>query len=155
VVWNAQPVMKAIVYHSAGGPEVLHLVERPVSEPGPGEVRGRIHVSGVNPTDGQRSNGTTQEFVVLPERQSVPLPDSASFELGASLGIPAVTAHRTLTVAEGGPERLAPVALSSRTVLVAGGAGAVAGPRRCRTGRRRRLLRRRPVRLSRTGPCRR
>ncbi len=73
----------------------------------------------------QRSNGTAQEYVVLPERQSVPLPDSASFALGASLGIPAVTAHRTLTVAEGGPERLAPGALSGRTVLVAGGAGAV------------------------------
>ena len=172
MVWNAQPVMKAIVYHSAGGPEVLHLVERPVPEPGPGEVRVKIHVSGVNPTDWkrragalppgiaeqvpnqdgagvvdavgpgvsesrlgqrvwvweaawQRSNGTAQEYVVLPERQTVPLPDSASFELGASLGIPAVTAHRTLTVAEGGPERLAPGALSGSTVLVAGGAGAV------------------------------
>ena len=73
----------------------------------------------------QRPNGTAQEYVVLPERQSVPLPDHASFELGASLGIPAVTAHRALTVAEGGPERLSPGALSGKTVLVAGGAGAV------------------------------
>ena len=73
----------------------------------------------------QRPDGTAQEYVVLPERQAVPLPDNASFELGASLGIPAVTAHRTLTVAEGGPERLAPGALSGKTVLVAGGAGAV------------------------------
>ena len=73
----------------------------------------------------QRAGGTAQEYVVLPERQCVPLPDTASFALGASLGIPAVTAHRTLTVAEGGPERLAPGALSSKTVLVAGGAGAV------------------------------
>ena len=164
--------MKAIVYVSAGGPEVLHLVERPIPEPGPGEVRVKIHVSGVNPTDWkrranalppgiteqvpnqdgagvidavgqgvpesrlgqrvwiweaawQRPDGTAQEYVVLPERQSVPLPDNASFELGASLGIPAVTAHRTLTVAEGGPEHLAPGALSGKTVLVAGGAGAV------------------------------
>ncbi|HZB33991.1 MAG TPA: zinc-binding dehydrogenase, partial [Streptosporangiaceae bacterium] len=45
--------------------------------------------------------------------------------LGASIGIPAITAHRCLTVADGGPERLAPGALSGRTVLVAGGAGAV------------------------------
>ena len=72
-----------------------------------------------------RPDGTAQEFVVLPERQAVLLPDNASFELGASLGIPAVTAHRTLTVAEGGPERLTPGALAGTTVLVAGGAGAV------------------------------
>ncbi|HEU5111301.1 MAG TPA: alcohol dehydrogenase catalytic domain-containing protein, partial [Micromonosporaceae bacterium] len=43
--------MKAIVYREAGGPDVLGLVERPIPEPGPGEVRVRVHVSGVNPTD--------------------------------------------------------------------------------------------------------
>lgn len=164
--------MRAIVYTSAGGPEVLRLVDRPIPEPGPGEVRVMIHVSGVNPTDWkrranalppgiteqvpnqdgagvidavghgvpesrlgqrawifeaawQRPDGTAQEYVVVPERQAVPLPDHASFALGASLGIPALTAHRTLTVGEGGPERLAPGALSGKTVLVAGGAGAV------------------------------
>ncbi|MFF1838213.1 NADPH:quinone reductase [Streptomyces sp. NPDC058231] len=73
----------------------------------------------------QRADGTAQEYVVLPLRQAVPLPDNASFELGASLGIPALTAHRTLTVAEGAPERLGPGGLAGRTVLVAGGAGAV------------------------------
>src|SRR5204862_5995500 len=35
------------------------------------------------------------------------------------------TAHRCLTVAEGGPDRLTPAALAGRSVLVAGGAGAV------------------------------
>lgn len=73
----------------------------------------------------QRPNGTAQELVCLPERQAAPLPDDASFELGASLGIPALTAHRCLTVAEAGPRRLGPGALDGRTVLVAGGAGAV------------------------------
>ncbi|MGZ6793892.1 MAG: NADPH:quinone reductase [Mycobacteriales bacterium] len=73
----------------------------------------------------QRADGTAQELVVLPEAQAVPLPDSASFDLGASLGIPALTAHRCLTVADGGPDRLHPGALTGRTVLVAGGAGAV------------------------------
>jgi NADPH:quinone reductase len=63
--------------------------------------------------------------VTLPARQAVPLPDGASFELGASLGIPALTAHRCLTVADGGPTRLKPGTLDGRTVLVAGGAGAV------------------------------
>jgi NADPH:quinone reductase len=71
------------------------------------------------------SGGTAQEFTVLPTNRVHPLPDSASFELGASLGVPAVTAHRALTVAEDGPSRLAPGALSGKVVLVAGGAGAV------------------------------
>jgi NADPH2:quinone reductase len=73
----------------------------------------------------QRADGTAQEYVVLPLRQVVPLPDHASFELGASLGIPALTAHRCLTIAEGGPEQLRPGALAGRTGLGAGGAGAV------------------------------
>jgi NADPH2:quinone reductase len=153
---------------------VLRLVDRPVPEPGPGEVRVAVHVSGVNPTDWkarrggrdgqlpfpevvpnqdgagfvdavgdgvdpsrvgervwlweaawQRAEGTAQEFVVLPERKAVRLPDVASFDVGASLGIPALTAHRCLTVSELGPTGLAPGILAGQTVLVAGGAGAV------------------------------
>jgi len=73
----------------------------------------------------QRADGTAQEYVVLPERQAVSLPESASFDVGASLGIPALTAHRCLTVSELGPSRLSSGALAGRSVLVAGGAGAV------------------------------
>jgi NADPH2:quinone reductase len=73
----------------------------------------------------QRADGTAQEYLVLPQQQAVALPDHASFELGASLGIPALTAHRCLTVADAGPARLTSGALADRTVLVAGGAGAV------------------------------
>jgi NADPH2:quinone reductase len=73
----------------------------------------------------QRADGTSQEYVVLPKRQAVRLPDEVSFDAGASLGIPALTAHRCLTVSELGPSRLAPGALAAQTVLVAGGAGAV------------------------------
>ncbi len=40
-----------MVYERTGDPSVLQLVERPVPEPGPGEVLVRIAVSGVNPTD--------------------------------------------------------------------------------------------------------
>jgi NADPH2:quinone reductase len=60
--------------------------------------------------------GTAAEWTVVPERQAVPLPGGASMELGASLGVPAITAHWCL-FADG------PVA--GKTVLVAGGAGAV------------------------------
>jgi NADPH:quinone reductase len=167
--------MRAVVYSEPGGPDVLRLVERPVPEPGPGEVRVAVRVSGVNPTDwkarlrgdgdGQlpfpeivpnqdgagtvdavgsgvegsrvgerawlweaawrRADGTAQEYLVLPERQAVRLPEGVSFDVGASLGIPALTAHRCLTVSELGPNRLEPGALAAQTVLVAGGAGAV------------------------------
>ena len=62
---------------------------------------------------------------MIPAGAAVRLPDGASFDTGASLGVPAITAHRALTVAEDGPRRLEPGALAGTTVLVAGGAGAV------------------------------
>lgn len=60
--------------------------------------------------------GTAAEWTVVPEGRAVPLPSGASMELGACLGVPAMTAHWCL-FADG------PVA--GKTVLVAGGAGAV------------------------------
>jgi NADPH:quinone reductase len=60
--------------------------------------------------------GTAAEWTVVPEQQAVPLPGGSGAELGASLGVPAVTAHRCL-FADGPVE--------GKTVLVAGGAGAV------------------------------
>ncbi len=72
-----------------------------------------------------RADGTAQEYVVLPRRQVVRMNDDVPLEVGADLGIPALTAHRCLTVAADGPDRLEPGALDGRTVLVAGGAGAV------------------------------
>jgi NADPH2:quinone reductase len=72
-----------------------------------------------------RAFGTASDFTVVPAERVFPLPDRASFDLGASLGVPAVTAHRALTTAEAGPHRLGPGALDGRVVLVAGGAGAV------------------------------
>ena len=63
-----------------------------------------------------RKWGTAAQWTVVPARQAVPLPDGVSAELGASLGVPAMTAHRCLTA--DGP-------VDGKTVLVAGGAGAV------------------------------
>jgi NADPH2:quinone reductase len=167
--------MKAIV-HDQHGPadSVLRLADREIAEPAAGEVRVRIVVSGVNPTDWKArtglygggpqpesvpnqdgagvvdaigpdvddvkvgdhvwlslaaferpGSGTAQEYTVVPVNRVFPLPDGADFELGASIGVPAITAHRALTVAEDGPSRLAPGALEGKVVLVAGGAGAV------------------------------
>jgi len=63
-----------------------------------------------------RPFGTAAEYVVVPSAQAVPLPDGVSFEQGACLGIPGITAHRCVNVA--GP-------VEDRVVLVQGGAGAV------------------------------
>ncbi|RBY86791.1 NADPH:quinone reductase [Blastococcus sp. TF02A-26] len=73
----------------------------------------------------QRPHGTAAEYTVVPLRQAVLLGPDASFELGAALGIPFLTAHRCLTLGESVPDRLGPGALTGRTVLVQGGAGAV------------------------------
>jgi NADPH2:quinone reductase len=72
-----------------------------------------------------RPIGTASEYTVVPADQAVRLPDSASYDVGASLGVPAMTAHRALTIHEDGPSRLGPGALEGQTVLVTGGAGAV------------------------------
>ncbi|MFD0493297.1 zinc-binding dehydrogenase [Streptomyces rhizosphaericus] len=61
----------------------------------------------------------------MPAERAVELPGEAGFDVGASLGVPALTAHRALTVAEDGPRRLGPGALDGKVVLAAGGAGAV------------------------------
>jgi NADPH:quinone reductase len=156
--------VKAAIYERPGAArEVLRVTEVDRPEPGPGEVRVRLRVSGVNPTDwktrtgmtprpvqefqiphhdgageidavGQgvdpgrvgervwvwfaalRRWGTAAQWTVVPDGQAVALPDGASFDLGASLGVPAMTAYRCLFA--DGPVR-------GENVLVAGGAGAV------------------------------
>lgn len=65
----------------------------------------------------KRAFGTAAEYIVLPAAQAVYLPDNTSFAQGACLGIPALTALQAV--------RLANLRADS-TVLIAGGAGAVA-----------------------------
>jgi len=64
----------------------------------------------------KRALGTCADYVVLPAALAVPLPAHASYEAGACLGIPAMTAYHAVEVANAG---------SGRTVLVTGGAGGV------------------------------
>jgi NADPH:quinone reductase len=65
----------------------------------------------------KRPFGTCAEYIVLPERQAVKLPSHVTFEAGACLGIPALTAWHAVEVAE---------AREGAVLLIAGGAGAVA-----------------------------
>lgn len=153
--------MLAAVYGDSGGSADLEVRQIGTPDPGHGEVRVRIAISGVNPTDwkarkrnpppgrivvpnqdgagtidtvgagvspdrvGERvwvlmaahsGCGTAAEYTVVPADHAIPLPEDASFELGASLGVPALTACYCLN-ADGPP--------AGRTVLVSGGAGAV------------------------------
>ncbi|MEW9870826.1 NADPH:quinone reductase [Arthrobacter sp. HS15c] len=166
--------MKAIVYEETCSSSVLKLQAKPMTAPGAGEVRVRVVVSGVNPTDwksragggrggtplapkvpnqdgagvideigsgvtgfsigdrvwlwdvaGGGNEGTAQEYAVVPAAKAVALPGTESFETGASIGIPALTAHRALTSHEDGPARLSPGSLKGKAVLITGGAGAV------------------------------
>jgi NADPH:quinone reductase len=168
--------MRAIVYAEKGPSTVMRLAERPVPQPGPGQVRVRMVRAGVNPTDwkaragvsspmafaevtpgqdgagfvdalgagvsglavgdrvwvylGQHGLpfGTAAEYCVVDWRRAVRLPDSLAgeeaFDLGASLGVPAITAHRALTCGARAT-RLGPGSLAGQVVLVQGGAGAV------------------------------
>lgn len=158
--------MRAARYEQTGqAADVLRVgdVERP--QPGPGEVRVRVTVSAINPTDVKtragatpgvidgfqvphqdgagvidevgegvdssrtgervwiwfaaaagRKWGTAGEWTVVPDRQAVTLPEGATFDLGGCLGVPAMTARHCLLT--DGP-------VAGKTVLVAGGAGAV------------------------------
>lgn len=63
-----------------------------------------------------RRFGTAAERIAIDASRAVPLPDNASFEVGACLGIPAMTAHRC--VFADGP-------VHDQTLLVTGGAGRV------------------------------
>lgn len=157
--------MRAAVYDRTGtARDVLRVIDVTRPEPRPGEVRVRLAVSGVNPTDVKarsgavprpiegfqiphqdgagvidalgpgvepgrlgervwlwfaaagRRWGTAAEWTVVPEHQAVPLAPTVPSELGASLGVPAMTACHCL-FADG--------SLRGSSVLVAGGAGAV------------------------------
>jgi len=41
----------AVIATAFGGPDVLSVIDEPVSEPGPGQVRIAVRTAGVNPVD--------------------------------------------------------------------------------------------------------
>jgi NADPH2:quinone reductase len=64
----------------------------------------------------ERAFGTAAQYIALPAAQAVPLPGSVSFEAGASIGIPLMTAFHAVAACG---------SLIGRTVIVAGAAGSV------------------------------
>ena len=85
---------------------------------GPGVPEGRVgeRVWVYEAQRDGRAFGTAAEYVVVPAANAVRLADEASFDDGASLGVPGMTAHHLL-FADG--------AIQGKTVLVQGGAGSV------------------------------
>jgi len=65
----------------------------------------------------RRPFGTAAEAITVPAEQAVPLPANVTMAAGACLGIPAYTAYQAVALAE---------VVQGSTVLVSGGAGAVA-----------------------------
>jgi len=63
-----------------------------------------------------RQLGTSAEFVCLPSEHAIILPDSADYNTGAMMGIPAMTAHRCV-FSDG--------SVDGQTLLITGGAGRV------------------------------
>jgi NADPH2:quinone reductase len=63
-----------------------------------------------------RQHGTAAEYIALNSNQAVSLPENTSFEVGACMGIPAMTAHRCIT-ADG--------SVSGQSILITGGSGRV------------------------------
>jgi NADPH:quinone reductase-like Zn-dependent oxidoreductase len=57
---------RVVVFDEFGGPDVLHVVEEPVVEPGAGEVRVRIEAFAVNPLDQLARSGASPAPVALP-----------------------------------------------------------------------------------------
>src|SRR5579862_2160957 len=58
-------IMKAVVVHHYGGPEVLKFEDYPDPVPGPGEVLVRVAAASVNPIDYKRRAGLTKDFYPL------------------------------------------------------------------------------------------
>ena len=164
--FNNREKMKAAWFKSFGtAKDVLEVGDWKTPEPAHGEVKIRLHASGVNPSDTKkraganpalldpgpviphsdgagviedvgsgvpksrigervwtfnaqygRQEGTAAEYVCLPSQQAVWMPDNTSWEAGAMMAIPAMTAHRAV-FADGGVE--------GQNIVVTGGAGRV------------------------------
>ena len=104
-----KPAFDVIIPNSDGSGEIIAV--------GDGVSRGRIGERvWIWNGQWQRPFGTAAEFIALPSDQAVKMPETMSFETGACLGIPGLTAAHS--VFGGGP-------ITGKTLLISGGAGSV------------------------------
>lgn len=85
---SAMPFTRVIPHSDAAG--VIDAVGAGVD---PGRIGERVWVYGAQ---SYRPFGTAAQYTVVPVHQAVALPDGVSDEIGASLGIPGITAHRAV-----------------------------------------------------------
>jgi len=79
--------MRAVWYEKTGAAsEVLILGERPVPQPAPGEVRVRLHASGVNPSDTKSRSGWRGRPMAFP--LVIPHQDGAGVIDAVGAGVP-------------------------------------------------------------------
>ena len=80
--------MQAAYYESVGpAPEVIRIGERPTPQPAPGEVRIRVHASGVNPSDVKSRAGSRGPLAypwVIPHSDGAGIIDSVGSGVNAS-----------------------------------------------------------------------
>jgi NADPH:quinone reductase-like Zn-dependent oxidoreductase len=85
--------MRAIGVTHFGGPEVLETIELPRPEPGPREVRIRVHAAGVNPVDRLWRNGYLAKRLAVEPAPYIPGMDAAGVvdavgeDVGDELGL--------------------------------------------------------------------
>ena len=108
--WMGNPMSFPRVIPHSDGAGVIDAVGSGVAAARLGQ---RVWVYGAQ---SYRPFGTAAQMTVVPDNQAVALPDALSGELGASLGIPGITAHRC--VFSDGP-------VTGKRVLVHGVLGAV------------------------------
>lgn len=108
--WNNQKMAFPLVVPQMDGSGVIDQAGAGVD---PGRIGQRVWL---HSTAWKRPWGTAAEYAVTPQHRAIALPDGIDLRVGASLGVPALTAHRA--VFGFGP-------VTGRTVLVTGGAGAV------------------------------
>lgn len=107
---GSRPVIPPRVIPNSDGAGTIDRVGKGVSRK---RLGGRVWVYN---GQWQRPSGTSAQYIVLPAALAVALPKKLSYQQGACLGIPVMTAHRCLFA--DGPIR-------KRSVFVTGGAGVV------------------------------
>ena len=109
--WTRQPMPAPRVIPHSDGAGIIEAV-------GPGVSAARIgeRVWVFRADSGRKGGGTAADLAVVPSCHAIRLPDITSFDIGACLGVPAITAHAAVFL--DGP-------VTGQTLLIQGGAGAV------------------------------
>jgi NADPH2:quinone reductase len=108
--------MRAVIYPQIGDASVMQVVERPLKDPAEGEVRIRVVVSGVNPTDWKSRSGA---YGGSPAEPTVPNHDGAGIVDAVGSGVAGIQAGDRVWVTLAGDGRPASGTAQEYTVVPA------------------------------------